>query len=146
MQVQGNTAIEFLLLICIRWQSIRTNTSLLWTRNSGMAEARAAFGLPPMSPGLSLSLSFAGSQTNFAHQVWEVHRTCIHVSRSRMVCRSGGKTSALIVQVLRRTQISIFALRDWADPACFHSQCDKHLCKLDDSHAFCKGLVTPDSL
>lgn len=29
--------------------------------------------------------------------------------------------------------ISLFALRDPADPACYHSGCDKFLCKLDDS-------------
>lgn len=69
-----------------------------------------------------------------------------HVSWSRMVCHSGGKSLAPIVQVLRWAQISIFALRDWADSAYFHSQCNKHLFKLDDSHAFCKGLETPNSL
>ena len=34
-----------------------------------MAEARVAFGLPPMSPSLRLSLGFMESQTHFAHQV-----------------------------------------------------------------------------
>lgn len=63
-----------------------------------------------------------------------------------MVCHSGGKTLALVVKVLCGAQISMFALRDWADPACYHSQCDKCLCKLDDSHTICKGLVTLDSL
>lgn len=34
-----------------------------------MAEARAAFGLPPTSPSLSLSLGFPESQTNCAEQI-----------------------------------------------------------------------------
>lgn len=34
-----------------------------------MAEARAAFQSPPISPGLSLSLGFTERHTYFAHQV-----------------------------------------------------------------------------
>lgn len=34
-----------------------------------MAGARAALGLPPMSPHLNLSLGFAETQTHFAPQV-----------------------------------------------------------------------------
>lgn len=63
-----------------------------------------------------------------------------------MVCRSGGKILALVVKVLRGAQISMFAFRNQADPACYRSRCDKCLCKLDDSHTFCKGLMTLDSL
>lgn len=45
-----------------------------------MAEARAAFGLPPVSPSLSLSLGFTESQTHFAHQV--LARLAVYMHRS----------------------------------------------------------------
>lgn len=62
--------------------------------------------------------------------------TCIHMSRSSMMCHFGGKTLALAVKYLCGAQISMFALRDWADPACYHFRCDKCLCKLNDSHTY----------
>lgn len=144
MQVWRNTAIESLLFMSIRWQSIRINASLLWTRSLGMTEARTAFGLPPMSPSLWASQSLTLILLTRFCQGSQV--MCIQVSRSSLVCHSGGKTLALVVEVLREAQISIFTLRDRADPARYHSRCDKCLCKLDDSHTFCKGLMTPDSL
>lgn len=112
-----------------------------------MAEARAAFGLPPMSPGLRGSLGFTESQTHFAHRVLARFTGYVHVrvSGSSMVC-SGAKTLALVVKVLHGAQVSMFALRDRADPACCHSRCDKRLCKLGASHTFCKSLMALDSL
>lgn len=139
VQVWRNTAIESPLFMSIRWQSIRINASLLWTRSLGMAEARAAFGLPPMSPSLWASQSLTLILLTRFCQGSQV--MCIQVSRSSLVCHSGGKTLALVVEVLREAQISIFTLRDRADPARYHSRCDKCLCKLDDSHTFCKGLL-----
>jgi len=70
----------------------------------------------------------------------------IPVSRSNKVYHSRGETLSPVVEILRGVQLSMFALRDQADPACYHSRCDKCLCKLDDSCTFCKGFMTLDSL